>query len=495
MTVGYACCFCFLACIGLTLLISGYVLQGLDFDNGELAVFANVKLCYDATKGFTVGGVTWDPLLVHLPAVSSPSGYACPISPPQPGQVEVFMNNDWAWAPDKTYMPVVLLPQGAYALLSYSVVDATGNTLVASKESSLGPSNSYPWTMAGATTAPSGYVAPAATDGCTCFSGSCSYESDGVCDDGGAGSEYSLCSKGSDCFDCGPRCGEPALPPSPSLPPPALTGGRRLVASDGGRQLLKGGSWGGTGGRTSTSRSGAWGSSKPTRVTYTGSSSGTTRYYYVGGYYYRGGSSSSYEYGDKAIESGAQLNTVTPYESTVSVSLGRTEPSPTTLSGPLDRYVVDGFTLPAPPKGSVQWPLRLQLDNVTVFVKRGHTGERGLFFSFATSANDDLDEWANAKSDQLLTAGWIMTVVFFYMLFKMGGEGFPVIIGAIALCLSAPCALFVAVAPSRSYSFGGSYHSAKSSTVRRRKKVIMVLLITVVSACFLVQIVGSSVGR
>jgi len=33
----------------------------------------------------------------------------------------------------------------------------------------------------------------------------CHYASDGDCDDGGPGSEYSACSRGYDCYDCGPR--------------------------------------------------------------------------------------------------------------------------------------------------------------------------------------------------------------------------------------------------------------------------------------------------
>ena len=38
-------------------------------------------------------------------------------------------------------------------------------------------------------------------------SDTCNYASDGDCDDGGSGSEYSICSEGSDCVDCGLRGG------------------------------------------------------------------------------------------------------------------------------------------------------------------------------------------------------------------------------------------------------------------------------------------------
>lgn len=41
----------------------------------------------------------------------------------------------------------------------------------------------------------------------------CEYADDGDCDDGGPGSDFSICAFGSDCNDCGPRTGE-APPPS-----------------------------------------------------------------------------------------------------------------------------------------------------------------------------------------------------------------------------------------------------------------------------------------
>eukprot|EP00966_Prymnesium_polylepis_P098808 2288179-Prymnesium_polylepis.1 len=41
----------------------------------------------------------------------------------------------------------------------------------------------------------------------------CVHPSDGDCDDGGAGSEYSACAYGSDCADCGGRASPPPAPP------------------------------------------------------------------------------------------------------------------------------------------------------------------------------------------------------------------------------------------------------------------------------------------
>lgn len=53
----------------------------------------------------------------------------------------------------------------------------------------------------------------ACLDSCISASdGASSWASDGACDDGGPGSEYSRCSRGTDCSDCGPRLGELDLP-------------------------------------------------------------------------------------------------------------------------------------------------------------------------------------------------------------------------------------------------------------------------------------------
>ena len=64
-------------------------------------------------------------------------------------------------------------------------------------------------------------VSPAAGQSC---SNTCNYASDGDCDDGGPGSEFTQCNLGADCRDCGPRSGGGGgnypPPPSPSPPPP-----------------------------------------------------------------------------------------------------------------------------------------------------------------------------------------------------------------------------------------------------------------------------------
>ena len=49
----------------------------------------------------------------------------------------------------------------------------------------------------------------------------CVYASDGDCDDGGPGAEYSLCAYGTDCINCGPRLRVHTPMPPPLPPPPA----------------------------------------------------------------------------------------------------------------------------------------------------------------------------------------------------------------------------------------------------------------------------------
>eukprot|EP00966_Prymnesium_polylepis_P005650 128919-Prymnesium_polylepis.1 len=58
---------------------------------------------------------------------------------------------------------------------------------------------------------------------CDDNSDTCQYLSDGGCDDGGLGSEYSDCGYGDDCTDCGPRAHSPppVSPPLPARPPPS----------------------------------------------------------------------------------------------------------------------------------------------------------------------------------------------------------------------------------------------------------------------------------
>ena len=74
---------------------------------------------------------------------------------------------------------------------------------------------------------PAAASSPPASPGAGCTE-TCSFASDGGCDDGGPGAEFASCSLGTDCTDCGPRVmppPRPVQPPAPASPPlaPAST--------------------------------------------------------------------------------------------------------------------------------------------------------------------------------------------------------------------------------------------------------------------------------
>ena len=64
----------------------------------------------------------------------------------------------------------------------------------------------------------------------------CVHNSDGDCDDGGEGTEYTLCPLGSDCTDCGVRCIAAMTPPPPPSCSWSVSGtfGHDLIGSRGG---------------------------------------------------------------------------------------------------------------------------------------------------------------------------------------------------------------------------------------------------------------------
>ena len=73
---------------------------------------------------------------------------------------------------------------------------------------------------------------PPSIPGCLCSNecvGNPDYANDGMCDDGGAGFEYTSCELGTDCADCGweERCAWPPSPPPPASPPAVCAGAAR----------------------------------------------------------------------------------------------------------------------------------------------------------------------------------------------------------------------------------------------------------------------------
>ena len=168
------------------------------------------------------------------------------------------------------YHPVFIVPSGGYVLVNFSIITEAGATLLPPTAAWLGMDDGFPWAAEPPRAderppSPSppplpseAWAATMASDAinCKCRDDytSCAYTEDLVCDDGGPGSEHSVCPLGSDKTDCGgcgfrvgPRCngwmpplsaeGEtpagkakpkqlpsldrpPPPPPSPSPPPP-----------------------------------------------------------------------------------------------------------------------------------------------------------------------------------------------------------------------------------------------------------------------------------
>ena len=141
-------------------------------------------------------------------------GEACPVvaAAARPLQLTLTESHGSGIRKDANYYMVVYLPAGAYASMAVEVSDALGKTLLPTKKLFLGPDEFYPWTADGRerlkddevpflvppASPPLPPSPPAPCDN------TCSMSSDGACDDGGPGSEFSVCARYTDCVDCGP---------------------------------------------------------------------------------------------------------------------------------------------------------------------------------------------------------------------------------------------------------------------------------------------------
>ena len=339
-TIAAALALAFFVCI-----LAGGSLSEQAESNGEVGLFYQVDSCYSLRNSFNISsaGQTWDAYLLRDVSPSTPVSTACPTDPTAPvGTIDITMEPDDGkeYRTGDEYRPVVMLPQDTYASMAFDIVDAAGNVVLPTYNVWLGPDQAYPWT-ADATLVPLDQPAPLVsreTCGVCNVDLPCSGKSDGMCDDSGPGSEYSICPLGYDCADCGVR----TCPPPP--PPPSEAERRQLAVEEtvaaaataaptrkllfgsldgapvashdrhrdddvdpdhaatapGARRLLKGGSSGGSSGggtssagRSSTSGSNRWGSSTPR--TYTSTTTTTTAYRSTSGVSY-GGRGSYYSY-------------------------------------------------------------------------------------------------------------------------------------------------------------------------------------------------------
>ena len=496
----------------LILIILGFVFDAMSKPNGELDVYYQVESCLSKERSFAVTGVSYFDVFVMrgAPADGEQPGTACSVTPGLAPVTSITLEEDDGFRKDGKYASVLALPEKAYAITAFSIVDAEGSVVLPTAVVSLGPDEAYPWAVEASaisypTASPPSTAAPSPTSSTkattpTCKAGgscdnTCSYSFDGTCDDGGANSAYSVCSLGKDCADCGCRypAGEPsrrrllyastsigdadadegaAASAAETLPAASVVtpaGGRR-----GTRRLLKGGSSSGgwsssrsssgsysSGSSYSSSRGGGYVSgasrssftSTATRTSYSTSYTTSTRTYgsrryggsntyYVGNrYYYMGGSPYYYSYGYGWYNPGVNLFIVSRYSygcyscyggyrtcyscsgctSRRGCSGGRTEQ---VLTQSYDRYELSvEFTV------SPRWPLTLKLDNFTMFIPRGATGNPSSaptvppsgYFTFVTSDGDTFETiagWCGA-------IGWITFVFCSIFIALKFGDLFP----------------------------------------------------------------------
>jgi hypothetical protein len=228
--------------LGILLIILGSIVTALGEPSGLLPLFYSVETCLSITDSFSISTRGFFDAYVARPLYSSDlPGSACPAYiPANADPITITLEESDGFRPSATYYPVMVLPGGTtYAIATLSVVDEAGATLLPSDTYSLGVNQEFPWTASSAsiTMATSDNFTSAAPVASACFD-TCNYASDGMCDDGGPGAEYSLCSLDTDCADCdgassGRRLEQEAKEAMPSASGPPRR--RLLYASDAHR--------------------------------------------------------------------------------------------------------------------------------------------------------------------------------------------------------------------------------------------------------------------
>jgi len=431
--------------------VLGIIFDGMSEPNGDLGIYYGVDACLAKDQSFDISGRGYfDSFVMRgTPAETEQRGSACPATPTAGTDVNITLEEDDGFRFGADYSPVFVLPDSTYALVSFTISDRNG-VILPTAIVALGPDENYPWTVESTaitypTTSPP-QSAPAMPPGATaattqstgattqCCSESCSFASDGACDDGGPGAQYSVCSSGQDCTDCGDRCASSGrrllystrggaafdAAASDGVAYGAAWGGEGdeaysvdpgFTPKPGARRVLKGGSSGGSssyssGGSYSSSRSSY--NSGASRASYISSSrrssytgySGVTTYqsrsyggyssYYVGSrhyymsprpYYYYYGYHWYYPMTSFIIVSrwGYGCYSCGGYYRSCYQCSGCTRRSEcsggreqSALEVHYDRYELSEETIfPTPGSGDPKWPLTLTIHNFTLFYPRG----------------------------------------------------------------------------------------------------------------------------
>ena len=224
--------FCGCLLFSVVLIGVGFGVGGLKTPNGDLSLFYQVETCPNASASFSVpAGATWVVSALRDPTAT---GTACGLSP-STAPAAITLDKSDGFRGGASYSPVFLIQNEAYALLSFSITDATGAVILPQNIVALGVDNYFPWSAHGATPVPGSAVATATN-------------------------------------------------------PPSAPGGRRLlstsddddtaaIAAPTARRLLKGGFTSSTRTTTSTSsRSSFFGSSSSRSSSYSRGASGSSRW-------------------------------------------------------------------------------------------------------------------------------------------------------------------------------------------------------------------------
>ena len=217
---------CAAAFVAFILLVIGHAIDSQStFTQGEIPLWYQIDSCQNTTGQLSItptGAVSlcentagscptlWNMYISRAP--ENATATACPTEAIEQSELRIALEADDGFVAGAPYTPIVVLPTGASALISFKVEDAKGATLLPTTNAELGPGSTYPWRELSEGRATESLNPPtrrrlSTTDECCIVSESCGHTNDGTCDDGGPGSTYALCPRSTDCEDCGtPSC-------------------------------------------------------------------------------------------------------------------------------------------------------------------------------------------------------------------------------------------------------------------------------------------------
>ena len=157
---------CLSAAAGVTFLflIVGHALAGAGGDGsepGELPLWYQIDACQNTTGTITTtptGEVTlcaneasscptsWNMHVARkAPEAVTETGTACPAVVEEQEELRIALEPDDGFLEGPPYSPVFALPTGASALISFTIEDGEGGTLLPTTNAELGPGTTYPW--------------------------------------------------------------------------------------------------------------------------------------------------------------------------------------------------------------------------------------------------------------------------------------------------------------------------------------------------------------